>query len=63
VEVLYPVLDADVRERIIHSILEPQLRDTVNAWDEQPDGSYVRVQPREGEKPFDSQAWSINNGT
>lgn len=63
VEVLYPVLDADVRERIVHSILEPQLRDTVNAWDEQPDGSYVRVQPRDGDKPFDSQAWSIHNGT
>jgi len=47
VEVLYPVLDTDVRERIIHAILEPQLRDTVNAWEEQPDGSYVRVQPRD----------------
>jgi polyphosphate kinase len=62
VEVLYPVLDGDVRDRIMRSILEPQLRDTVNAWDEQSDGSYVRVRPRDGEKPFDSQAWSIHNG-
>ncbi len=62
VEVLYPVQDADIRDRILRDILEVQLRDTVNAWEEQPDGTYVRIEPRSGERPFDSQAWSIANG-
>jgi polyphosphate kinase len=62
VEVLYPVLETDIRDRILRDVLQVQLRDTVNAWEQQHDGTYVRVLPSDGEKPFDSQAWSIRNG-
>jgi polyphosphate kinase len=62
VEVLFPVLDVEIRERILRDILLPQLRDTANAWEEQPDGTYIRLQPAEGEQPFDSQVWSITHG-
>jgi polyphosphate kinase len=62
VEVLFPVLDATLRERIVRDILETQLRDTANAWEEKSDGSYELVQPDSGEAPFDSQAWSISHG-
>jgi polyphosphate kinase len=62
VEVVFPIKDAVLRERIMREVLEAELRDTVNAWDEGPDGDYTRVQPGAGEQPFDSQAWSIEHG-
>ena len=63
VEVLFPVLDAGLRERIVRDILQVQLRDTVNAWEERPDGTYRRLHPASGEAPFDSQSWSLFQGT
>lgn len=62
VEVLFPVLNPTIRERIVRDVLRTQLRDTVNAWNEQPDGTYERVRPSAGEEPLDSQAWSIDHG-
>jgi polyphosphate kinase len=58
VEVLFPILASDLRERVYRNVLLAQLRDTVNAWEQQRDGSYLRVKPAAGEEPFDSQAWS-----
>jgi len=63
VEVLFPVLDAPLCERIMQDILRPQLRDTVNAWEQKADGSYERVRPAAGEKAFDAQAWSMTQIT
>jgi polyphosphate kinase len=62
VEVLFPVIDSTFQKQILNDILEPELRDTANAWEEQSDGSYQRLQSRAGEKPFDSQAWSMTHG-
>ncbi|MBV9278753.1 MAG: RNA degradosome polyphosphate kinase, partial [Chloroflexi bacterium] len=61
VEVLFPVLDRELRDRILHDVLQAQLRDTVNGWEERPDGSYQRVQPAPDQAPFDSQAWSLSH--
>jgi polyphosphate kinase len=61
VEVLFPIEDSEIRERIVESILHVQMRDTANAWKLDSGGSYERVRPDGGE-PFDSQAWSIENG-
>ena len=36
-------------------ILDLQLRDTVNAREMQPDGTYTKVHPAEGQPPVDSQ--------
>ena len=41
--------------RQLRDILDLQLRDTVNARIMQPDGSYTKVKPAEGEHPVDSQ--------
>ena len=41
--------------RQLRDILDLQLRDTVNARVMQPDGSYTKVKPAEGEPPVDSQ--------
>ncbi|MGH2442015.1 MAG: polyphosphate kinase 1 [Chloroflexota bacterium] len=61
VEVLFPILDPDLRARVHDDILETDLRDTANSWSQETDGSYVRVRPGSG-KSFDSQAWSIEHG-
>jgi polyphosphate kinase len=62
VEVLFPIKAPDIRERIYRDILQVELRDTANAWEMRSDGSYVRLEPAQGEPPFDSQAWSIEHG-
>lgn len=62
VEVLFPILEPDIRDRVVRDILQNQLRDTVNAWEMHSDGTYVRVRPANGEQPFDSQAWAIAHG-
>ena len=39
----------------LRGILDLQLRDTVNAREMQPDGTYTKVHPAEGQPPVDSQ--------
>ena len=36
--------------------MDLQLADTANGWELNPDGSYERHHPKEGEEPLDSQA-------
>lgn len=59
VETLFPIDSLTLRETILQHLLEPILADTVNAHMLQSNGKYVRVQPVDGEEPFDSQAWFI----
>jgi polyphosphate kinase len=54
VEIAFPVLDAELRERIL-SDLETYLADNTNAWELRPDGSYRRLVPGEA-APQDAQA-------
>ncbi len=61
VETLFPIDSLELREAILEHLLMPQLADTANAHELQTDGSYVRVQPKEGEQPFDSQAYFITH--
>ncbi|MGC4098631.1 MAG: polyphosphate kinase 1 [Nitrospira sp.] len=60
VEVLFPVEDPRCRDIIIDDILGIGLRDNVHARRLCPDGSYVRVQPVEGEAIVNSQEWFLN---
>jgi polyphosphate kinase len=55
VEQLFPIPNGRNREKV-RRILELQLADTVNSWELKPDGTYERIQPKEGEEPLDSQA-------
>jgi polyphosphate kinase len=43
IEIAWPVRDADLRQRVIDECLVPYLHDQLDAWQQQPDGSYVRV--------------------
>lgn len=55
IEVLVPVRQANHVQHLRDDICEPYLRDTTNAWELQPDGSYVRRQPNGEEKPMSAQ--------
>ncbi len=53
IESLFEVVDTDVKQQIIH-ILDYNLKDNVNAYELQEDGSYVKVEPSSAEElPFD----------
>ncbi|MCS6841041.1 MAG: polyphosphate kinase 1 [Roseiflexus sp.] len=56
VETLFPIETPALKEEIRH-LLGVYLRDTSRARILMPDGSYVRARPRDGEEPFDSQAF------
>src|SRR5262249_33680349 len=61
VEVLFPVESQKLRTKIVEHMLLPLLKDTMNAHELQSDGSYKRIKPLEGEKPFDCQNWFISH--
>ncbi len=61
VETLFPIEDPVLREAILERLLKLELADTANARELLPDGSYVRIRPAEGEKPFDCQDWFITH--
>lgn len=54
VEIAYPVLDPTCRA-LVHEYMDMQLRDNVKARSLTSDGTWVPVERREGEKPFNSQ--------
>jgi polyphosphate kinase len=46
IEVAFPVLDPELKARVIGEGLKPYLTDTRDAWELGEDGSYQRVKPR-----------------
>ena len=54
-EVVFPIEEPALRKRICEEILPTMLADTAKAWLLQSDGTYARVKPVKGEKPFRSQ--------
>ena len=61
VEVLFPVEDSALKKHLRDDILEPYLKDTVNAHLLQSDGAYVRLRPADGEAPFSVQDWFLRH--
>ena len=55
VEILYPIKNDDLKSRILNVILMTYLNDNVKARLMQGDGSYIRIKPKDGEKPLRSQ--------
>jgi len=60
IEILYPILDAGIRNEVINTILPVHLRDNVKTRILQADGSYVRKTPGDA-KPLQAQTWLIEN--
>jgi polyphosphate kinase len=44
VEIAFPLLDAEVKKRVLHEGLLKYFADNTQAWELQPDGSYTRTQ-------------------
>jgi len=59
VEVSFPLNSRKLRKRAVTEGLKIYLRDNVCAWEMQPDGSYERVQPENGEEPLVAQEWLL----
>jgi polyphosphate kinase len=55
VEVVFPIEQPDLKARLIDEILMTSVHDTVKARELQPDGSYRRVMPRDGQPLLRSQ--------
>jgi polyphosphate kinase len=55
VEVAFPVEDPALRKEIVNEVLPAFLNDRVKARQLQPDGTYVRLHPGEGEKASQAQ--------
>jgi polyphosphate kinase len=55
VEVVFPIDDPELKRRIREEILEAYLKDCGKARELQPDGTYRRLRPPQGEKPFQAQ--------
>ena len=52
VEIAFPIEDPALRDELINEVLPSFLNDHVKARELQPDGTYVRLKPQEGETPF-----------
>ncbi len=59
VEVFAPVDSRDLAIHLRDVVLGAYLRDTVNARELKPDGSYVMIPPAPGEEPFDVQMYFV----
>jgi len=55
VEVAFPVRDPELRDRVAEESLFNYLRDNATAWVLQPDGSYTRTRPADGQEVFSAQ--------
>lgn len=55
VEVMVPILEPSLKERLIHEVLRVHRADNVKSWSLNPDGSYTRIVPAPGEPVVRSQ--------
>jgi len=55
IEVAFPVIDPDLKARVIAEGLKPYLADTRDAWELGEDGSYQRVKPKGRAQPMSAQ--------
>ncbi|MEL6347137.1 MAG: polyphosphate kinase 1 [Myxococcota bacterium] len=56
VEIAAPIDHDELKERMKEEVLDWGLADNMQAWIQQPDNTYVRQQPADGEPAFSSQA-------
>ena len=61
VETLFPIDDVGLRDAVRKDVFELARRDTTKARELQEDGSYVRIQPAEGDEPFDTQQFLLSH--
>jgi polyphosphate kinase len=55
IEVAFPVLDKALKKRVMQEGLQPYLKDNLNSWELDADGSYHRRRPRSDQAGFSAQ--------
>lgn len=55
VEVAFPVLDPELKQRVMDEGLKPYLKDNTNAWELNAEGQYQRRKPSARQLPFSAQ--------
>jgi len=61
VEVLVPLETPTVHQQVLDQIMLGNLMDNQQSWEIQPDGTALRMQPRDKQKPFSAQEYFMNN--
>ncbi len=56
VEQMFPIMDPDLKARILDEILPLGFQDTASSWKLLPTGEYEKLEPAQGEEPMRSQS-------
>jgi len=61
IEILYPILDLNIKNIIIRQLLPIHLNDNVKSRQLCSDGTYERILTKEGEERINAQQWMLEN--
>jgi polyphosphate kinase len=61
IEVAFPVLDQALKKRVINEGLNPYLKDNLNAWELDSDGTYHRRKARNKLSAFSAQQYLMQH--